>query len=72
MIKLYNTSAKTIVPFKSIHPKKVSLYSCGPTVYDRQHIGNLRKSLFDDLLSQKYIKVAILKSCYKRKETIST
>jgi cysteinyl-tRNA synthetase len=52
MIKLYNTSAKAIVPFKSIHPKRVSLYSCGPTVYDRQHIGNLRKSLFDDLLKR--------------------
>jgi cysteinyl-tRNA synthetase len=52
MIKLYNTSAKAIVPFKSIHPKRVSIYSCGPTVYDRQHIGNLRKSLFDDLLKR--------------------
>ncbi len=52
MIKLYNTPAKAIVPFKSIHPKRVSLYSCGPTVYDRQHIGNLRKGLFDDLLKR--------------------
>ncbi len=52
MIKLYNTATKSLVPFKPIHPKRVSIYSCGPTVYDRQHIGNLRKSLFDDLLKR--------------------
>ena len=52
MIKLYNTPARSIIPFKPIHPKRVSIYSCGPTVYDRQHIGNLRKALFDDLLKR--------------------
>lgn len=52
MIKLYNTPARAITPFKPIHPKRVSIYSCGPTVYDRQHIGNLRKALFDDLLKR--------------------
>lgn len=52
MIRLYNTPDKKIVPFKPIHPKIVSIYSCGPTVYDRQHIGNLRKALFDDLLKR--------------------
>lgn len=52
MIKLYNTATKSLTPFKPIHPKRVSIYSCGPTVYDRQHIGNLRKSLFDDLLKR--------------------
>ncbi len=52
MIKLYNTATKSLAPFKPIHPKRVSIYSCGPTVYDRQHIGNLRKSLFDDLLKR--------------------
>jgi cysteinyl-tRNA synthetase len=52
MIKLYNTPARAIIPFKPINPKTVSIYSCGPTVYDRQHIGNLRKSLFDDLLKR--------------------
>lgn len=52
MIKLYNTPARAIIPFKPINLKTVSIYSCGPTVYDRQHIGNLRKSLFDDLLKR--------------------
>ena len=52
MIKLYNTPARAIIPFKPINQKTVSIYSCGPTVYDRQHIGNLRKSLFDDLLKR--------------------
>jgi cysteinyl-tRNA synthetase len=52
MIRLYNTPQRSIIPFKPIHPKRVSMYSCGPTVYDRQHIGNLRKALFDDLLKR--------------------
>lgn len=52
MLKLYNTASQSVEKFKSITPKKVSIYSCGPTVYDRQHIGNLRKSLFDDLLKR--------------------
>jgi cysteinyl-tRNA synthetase len=36
--------------FESLHDKEVGLYTCGPTVYDYAHIGNLRTYIFEDLL----------------------
>ena len=50
MLKLYNTLSRTIEKFKPIQPRRASIYSCGPTVYSRQHIGNMRKGIFDDIL----------------------
>jgi cysteinyl-tRNA synthetase len=50
MIRLYNTLTRQIENFKPINEEFVSLYSCGPTVYDYQHIGNFRKFVFDDTL----------------------
>lgn len=50
IIKLYNTSSKKIEVFKPIKSKTVGMYSCGPTVYDVAHIGNLRAYVFVDLL----------------------
>jgi cysteinyl-tRNA synthetase len=41
--------------FKPIHDKEVRIYSCGPTVYDYPHIGNLRAFAFYDLL-RRYLK----------------
>jgi len=49
-IFLHNTLTKTNEPFKPIKQGKVGIYSCGPTVYDRIHIGNLRSFLFPDIL----------------------
>jgi len=49
MIKLYNTLSRKKEPFKPIR-KQVSLYTCGPTVYDFAHIGNLRTYVFEDVL----------------------
>lgn len=46
----YNTLTKSKVPFESLHPGKVGLYTCGPTVYDVIHIGNIRAYLFADTL----------------------
>jgi len=40
-LKLYNTLTKKIENFTPLHPEKVTIYSCGPTVYDHAHIGNL-------------------------------
>ena len=37
-------------PFQPLQPGKVSLYTCGPTVYNYAHIGNFRTFLFEDLL----------------------
>ena len=50
MLKLYNTLTRTIEEFVPIHPPKVGIYSCGPTVYDFQHIGHMRRYVGDDLL----------------------
>ena len=51
-MKLYNTLGRTIQELKPLKPGEVSLYTCGPTVYHFYHIGNLRKSVFDDTLKR--------------------
>lgn len=48
--RFYNSLGREIEDFKPIKAGDVSLYSCGPTVYDYMHIGNLRKFVFDDTL----------------------
>jgi cysteinyl-tRNA synthetase len=50
MLKLYNTLTKQKEEFKPIHKGKVSVYTCGPTVYDFAHIGNLRAYTAADVL----------------------
>lgn len=49
-LKLYNTLTRKKEIFKPIKKGEVKLYSCGPTVYWYQHIGNLKAYLFSDLL----------------------
>lgn len=49
-LKLFNTMARQLVPFTPLDPGRVSLYTCGPTVYNYAHIGNFRTFLFEDLL----------------------
>jgi len=49
-MKLYNTLSKKLEYFKPIKNKQVGIYSCGPTVYWYQHIGNLRTYIFSDIL----------------------
>ena len=48
--KFYNSLTNSTEEFKPLVPNKVSMYSCGPTVYDFAHIGNFRSFLFGDLL----------------------
>ncbi|MBS1517037.1 MAG: cysteine--tRNA ligase [Bacteroidetes bacterium] len=50
MLKLYNTLSRSKEDFIPIIPGKVSMYSCGPTVYNYQHIGNFRTFFFEDIL----------------------
>lgn len=50
MIKLFNTLSRTKEEFVPINNKKVGLYTCGPTVYNYAHIGNLRTYIFEDVL----------------------
>lgn len=51
-INLYNTMTRKIEEFVPIKDKEVSLYCCGPTVYNYAHIGNLRTFIFEDLLKR--------------------
>lgn len=49
-IKLYNTLTRSLTTLSPLEAGKVSLYCCGPTVYNYQHIGNFRTFLFEDIL----------------------
>ena len=51
-IQLFNTLTRSIEKLNPIVPGEVSLYCCGPTVYNFQHIGNLRTYIFEDLLAR--------------------
>lgn len=51
-IYLYNTLTKTTEPFMPIDGSAVRMYSCGPTVYNFAHIGNLRAFIFTDTLQR--------------------
>ncbi len=51
-MKLYNTMSRQIEEFVPIVPGKVSMYCCGPTVYNYAHIGNLRTYIFEDVLKR--------------------
>jgi cysteinyl-tRNA synthetase len=54
-IKLYNTLSRKKEVFKPIEAGKVGLYTCGPTVYNYAHLGNLRTYLFEDFLKRVFI-----------------
>jgi cysteinyl-tRNA synthetase len=47
---LYDTRRRGVVPFEPIEPGKASIYTCGPTVYAPQTLGNLRSQFTPDLL----------------------
>ena len=49
-LKLFNSLGREIQDFTPIHPPDVGMYTCGPTVYNYAHIGNLRTYLFEDVL----------------------
>ena len=49
-LNLYNTLTRRKEEFTSIEPGKVRMYTCGPTVYNYAHIGNLRSYIFADVL----------------------
>ena len=52
MLKIYNTLTRKKELFKPIKEKQVSLYTCGPTVYNYAHIGNFRSYIFGDILKR--------------------
>src|SRR5260370_40067539 len=49
---LYDNYTRTLRVFEPLKPGEVGLYTCGPTVYDYQHIGNFRTFLFEDVLKR--------------------
>mgnify|MGYP000574967739 CR=1 FL=1 len=51
-IKLYNSLSRKVEIFHPIESNTVRMYSCGPTVYNYAHIGNMRAFLFADLLQR--------------------
>ena len=49
-LRLFNTMTRSLQDFEPVTPGRVTLYSCGPTVWNYAHIGNFRTFLFVDLL----------------------
>lgn len=49
-IQLYNTQTGSVEPFETLEPNKVKLYVCGPTVYDKAHIGHGMSALVFDII----------------------
>ncbi|QNA84440.1 cysteine--tRNA ligase [Sphingomonas sp. So64.6b] len=51
-LTLYNSLTRSLEAFAPIDPSLVRVYTCGPTVYNYQHIGNMRAFLFADTLGR--------------------
>ena len=49
-LKIYNTLSRSKEVFVPVRPGRVGIYTCGPTVYNYAHIGNLRTYIFMDIL----------------------
>ncbi|RPI20789.1 MAG: cysteine--tRNA ligase, partial [Chloroflexota bacterium] len=49
-LRLYDTYTRSLRDFEALNPPDVGLYTCGPTVWDYAHIGNLRSYIFEDIL----------------------
>ncbi|NQW29893.1 MAG: cysteine--tRNA ligase [Ignavibacteria bacterium] len=52
IVSLYNALSKSVQPVKPLTEGEISIYSCGPTVYNTAHIGNMRSFLFADILQR--------------------
>lgn len=65
-MKLYNTETKIKTEFVPINPEHVTMYVCGPTVYNYCHIGNFRPPVVFDVLARvlraKYPKVTYVRN----------
>ncbi len=54
-MKLYNSLSRSVENFEPFEEGKVKLYTCGPTVYNYAHIGNLRTYIHEDVLEKSLI-----------------
>jgi cysteinyl-tRNA synthetase len=51
-LRFFNTYSRQLEEFRPRADKKIDIYTCGPTVYSRAHIGNFRAYIFEDLLQR--------------------
>ncbi len=51
-LKLFNSLTRQLEDFQPIHPGEARVYTCGPTVYNYPHIGNMRAYVFADTLGR--------------------
>ncbi len=51
-LKLFNSLTRSLEQFEPVHPGEARVYSCGPTVYNYPHIGNMRAYVFADTLGR--------------------
>ena len=51
-LKLFNSLTRSLEEFVPVHPGEARVYSCGPTVYNYPHIGNMRAYVFADTLGR--------------------
>ncbi len=51
-MRIYNTMSRSVEEFRPVSEKTVGMYTCGPTVYNYAHIGNLRTFIFEDVLKR--------------------
>ncbi len=65
-LRLYDTYTRSLREFEPLVPGEVGMYTCGPTVYDYAHIGNLRTYIFEDILKR-----ALLLNGYKVKHVMN-
>ena len=63
-IKIYNTMVRQKVVFTPIDESRVTMYVCGPTVYNRAHIGNFRPAIIFDVMAK------LLRAIYGKENVI--
>ena len=53
-IRFHDTYTRQLEEFKPLDPagREVKMYTCGPTLHDYAHIGNMRSFVFEDLLQR--------------------
>ena len=51
-LRLFNSLTRQLEPFQPVHPGEARVYTCGPTVYNYPHIGNMRAYVFADVLGR--------------------
>jgi cysteinyl-tRNA synthetase len=51
-LTLFNSLTRRAEPFQPVHPGEARVYTCGPTVYNYPHIGNMRAYIFADVLGR--------------------